>query len=49
MGLYLSLGMMAAGCAAWFFSETMMLTLVLAASAQLLVCVSVKLMLTRVM
>lgn len=49
MGLYLSLGMLAAGCAAGFFSETVMLTLVLAAGAQLLVCVAVKLILTRVM
>lgn len=46
MGLYLSLGMLA-GCAAGFFSETV--TLVLAAGAQLLVCVAVKLILTRVM
>ena len=43
------LGMLAAGCAAGFFSETVMLTLVLAAGAQLLVCVAVKLMRTRVM
>ena len=49
MGLYLSLGMMAAGCAAGFFSETVMLTLVLAAGAKQLVCAAVKLMLTRVM
>ena len=49
MGLYLSLGMLAAGCAAGFFSETVMMTLVLAAGAQLLVCVAVKLILTRVM
>ena len=49
MGLYLSLGMMAAGCAAGFFSTTVMLTLVLAAGAQLLICVAVKLILLRVM
>ena len=49
MGLYLSLGMLAAGCVAGFFSGTVMLTLVLAAGAQLLVCVAVKLILTRVM
>ena len=49
MGLYLSLGMLAAGCAAGFLSETVMITLVLAAGAQLLVCVTVKLILLRVM
>ena len=49
MGLYLSLGMLVAGCVAGFFSGTVMLTLVLAAGAQLLVCVAVKLILTRVM
>ena len=49
MGLYLSLGMLAAGCVTGFFSGTVMLTLVLAAGAQLLVCVAVKLILTRVM
>ena len=43
------LGMLAAGCVAGFFSGTVMLTLVLAAGAQLLVCVAVKLILTRVM
>ena len=41
--------MLAAGCVAGFFSGTVMLTLVLAAGAQLLVCVAVKLILTRVM
>ena len=43
------LRMLAAGCVAGFFSGTVMLTLVLAAGAQLLVCVAVKLILTRVM
>ncbi|MGN0779626.1 MAG: hypothetical protein ACI4MJ_10790 [Aristaeellaceae bacterium] len=49
MGLYLSLGMLAAGCIAGLFSETMMLTLVLAAAVQLCVCVAVKMILLRVM
>ena len=47
MGLYMSLGMIAAALIASPFSETVMFTLVAAAVAQLLVCCCVKLICMR--